>query len=93
MGREGFFPPAPPAARVASLEQLQRRRDSALWLLVSGFGLIFLGSWTVQFAVGGAVSVLLGMVGYLYYGIRLRRVKGDPWAYDPELDGPESPLR
>lgn len=74
-------------------QRLQKRREGALFMLVAGFGLIFMGSWSAQFAVGGAVSVLVGAAGYAYYGMRLRRLKGDPWAYDPELDGPQSPLR
>jgi hypothetical protein len=83
----------PPARGVDPQDRLQKRREGALFMLVAGFGLIFMGSWSVQFAIGGAVSVVLGMSGYLYYGYRLRRLKGDPWAYDPDLDGPESPLR
>lgn len=81
------------AAKRAEEDRLTARRDSARWTAVVGFGMMFLASFSVAFATGGVVMVLFGVGGSLYWSRRLRRLKGDPWAYDPELDGPEADWR
>lgn len=84
-------PPAangPEAARRAEEERLAQRRDNARWTAAVGFLMLFLARFSIMFATGGVVMVLGGAVGSLYWSRRLRRLKGDPWAYDPELDGP-----
>lgn len=78
----------PDAAKRAEEDRLQAKRDSARWTAVMGFAMMFLAGFSVAFATGGVVMVLAGAIGSVYWGRRLRRLKGDPWAYDPELDGP-----
>jgi hypothetical protein len=80
----------PEAAKRAEEDRLQARRDSARWTAVMGFLMMFLASFSVALATGGVVMVVAGTAGSIYWGRRLRRLKGDPWAYDPELDGPEA---
>lgn len=74
----------------AQIEALRTKRDNARWSAVMGFGLMFGVSFHAGFAIGGAAMVAYGVVASFYWGRRLRRLKGDPWAYDPDLDGPDS---
>jgi hypothetical protein len=69
--------------------RLQRRRDAALTSMAGGFGLLFLAGFSANLALGGVAMVLVSGPLALYWGRRLRRLRGDPWAYDPELDGPD----
>ncbi|MEA3189519.1 MAG: hypothetical protein QOD77_101 [Thermoplasmata archaeon] len=69
--------------------RLQRRRDAALGAVAGGLGMIFLGSWNTSLAFGGVAMVLAGAPLALFWSARLRKARGDPWAYDPELDGPD----
>ncbi len=82
-------PADPDAAQHAEEDRLQAKRDSARWTAVMGFLMMFLAGFSVAFATGGVLMVLFGAAGSIYWGRRLRRLKGDPWAYDPDLDGPE----
>lgn len=77
------------AARDGRIRHLQRRRDGSLAAVGGGIGLMFLGSWNSSLALGGAAMVVVGAPLTLFWGWRLRKMKGDPWAYDPELDGPD----
>ena len=77
----------PPDA--AELERLTRRRDNARWAAVVGFGMLFAGGILYQIALGGLVMMVYGTAASMYWSRRVRRLKGDPWAYDPELDGPD----
>jgi hypothetical protein len=90
----GFGPGTSAAARIgpdpAELERLKGRRDAARWNAVMGFGLMFGAGFHAGFAIGGAAMTLYGVSAAFYWGRRLRKLKGDPWAYDPELDGPDS---
>jgi hypothetical protein len=81
------------AARRAEEDRLHAKRDNSRWTAVVGFLMLFLASFSVLFATGGVVMVLGGVAGSLYWSRRLRRLKGDPWAYDPDLDGPEGEWR
>lgn len=48
-----------------------------------------LGGWVVAaFLAYTALALLL----WMYWGLRLRRID-DPWAYDPEIDGPDPRVR
>lgn len=59
-------------------------------LLAALFGNVGpLGGWLVLlFVTYTAVALLL----WMYWGLQLRRLD-DPWAYDPELDGPDPRVR
>ena len=83
--------PSPAPAPQAELDRLTARRDSARWTAVVGFGLMMAGGIIVQLALGGALMVAYGATASMYWSRRLRKAKGDPWAYDPELDGPARP--
>jgi hypothetical protein len=83
-------PSDPDAARRAEEDRLRQRRDNARWTAAVGVLMLFLSSFSVALASGGVVMVLFGAGGSLYWSRRLRRLKGDPWAYDPELDGPRN---
>ena len=71
------------------VERLTAKRDNARWNVVVGFALMFGAGFHVGFAIGGAAMALYGIAVSFYWGRRLHRLKGDPWKYDPELDGPE----
>jgi hypothetical protein len=92
-GAGGGAPKDPDAARRAEEDRLTAKRDSSRWTAVVGFCMLFLASFSVALATGGVVMVLAGVGGSLYWSRKLRRLKGDPWAYDPELDGPEADWR
>ncbi|MHB8633676.1 MAG: hypothetical protein ACYDBQ_06905 [Thermoplasmatota archaeon] len=75
-------------------DRLVSRRDGARWSAVLGVGLLFLVGPLAQFGgialsllLGGVVMTLYGLAGWAYWGWRLHRL-ADPWAYDPDLDGP-----
>jgi hypothetical protein len=72
-------------ANASPEERLRQRRDSAMWTMVTGVGMMFLGSFGAAFAIGGAAMTVGGGLGAFWYGRRLRRLKGDPW-HDPEID-------
>lgn len=78
-------------ADTVELERLRSRRDSARWSAVVGFALMFGASFHSSFLFGGVAMVLYGASASVYWSWRLRRLTGDPWAYDPELDGPQAP--
>lgn len=90
-------PPPPQRAKAtgkadpAVVERLQARRDGARWSAVVGFGLMFGASLYTGFLLGGAGMVLYGASASVYWSWRLRKTLGDPWDYDPELDGPQAP--
>ena len=73
------------------VERLTARRDSARWSAVVGFGLLFAASFSTAFLFGGVGMIAYGVVASIYWSTRLRVAKGDPWAYDPDLDGPHAP--
>lgn len=73
------------------VERLTARRDSARWSAVVGFGLLFAASFSTAFLFGGVGMIAYGVVASMYWSTRLRAAKGDPWAYDPDLDGPHAP--
>lgn len=75
-------------AKAAEVERLRERQNNARLTAVLGFGLMFAAYWNVAFAVGGAFTVLGSVAAYIWWGRRIRKVKGDPWDYDPDLDGP-----
>ena len=65
------------------------------WLAIGAGGdLLYILSGDV--AIWLAAAVLLYCAGsalaWMYWGARLRRAH-DPWAYDPELDGPDPRVR
>lgn len=75
----------------AELQRLRDRRDNARWSAVVGFGLLFGASFHTGFVLGGVVMILFGASASVYWSARLRKLQGDPWAYDPDLDGPHAP--
>ena len=75
------------------VERLTGKRDNARWSAVVGFVMLFAASFSVAFAVGGVLMILYGASASVFWSRRLARHKGDPWAYDPELDGPGGPDR
>jgi hypothetical protein len=90
-------PPSGPGAAPAAdgrdrgeEERLTAKRDNARWTGVVGFAMLFAASFHVGFAIGGMLMAGYGGVASIYWGRRLRKAKGDPWAYDPDLDGPEA---
>lgn len=70
------------------VDRLTARRDNARWSAVIGFLMLFAASWLTAFAIGGALMILYGTTASFYWSRRIRQLKGDPWAYDPDLDGP-----
>lgn len=82
--------PREDAAKRAETERLTAKRDNARWFVIVGVAMLFAGSLLVQVAIGGVFMVGYGVVASMYWSRRLRRLKGDPWAYDPDLDGPDS---
>lgn len=84
-GGEGE-PPAPPEDDLA---RCTRRRDNARWTAAVGFLTLFVGGrFLAAFLVGGMLMAAYGVAASFYWSRRMRKIKGDPWAYDPELDGP-----
>lgn len=70
-------------------ERLAGKRDNARWSAVVGFIMLFAASFSVGFAVGGVLMILYGASASIYWSRRLAKLKGDPWDYDPDLDGPD----
>jgi hypothetical protein len=83
--------PASHHDQMAKLERLRSRRDSARWSAVVGFGLLFAGSFNSAFLFGGVGMILYGAAASVYWSTRLRKLQGDPWDFDPDLDGPQAP--
>lgn len=73
------------------VERLRARRDNARWSAVVGFGLLFGASFHSAFLAGGVAMILYGAGASVWWSTRLRKVQGDPWDYDPDLDGPGAP--
>jgi hypothetical protein len=72
-------------------ERLTRRRDNARWTAVVGFVMMLGGGFLAQLVFGGMMMLAYGAVASMYWSRRLSKLKGDPWAYDPDLDGPRRP--
>lgn len=79
------------ALRTEQVERLRARRDNARWSAVVGFALLFGASFSAAFIVGGIGMIAYGATASIVWSMRLRKLQGDPWQYDPELDGPEAP--
>ena len=88
--REGSPPAAAPERDRAEEERLAAKRDNARWTGVVGFAMLFGGGIHYGIVLGGLLMAGYGAVASIYWGRRLRKAKGDPWAYDPDLDGPEA---
>lgn len=73
------------------LDRLRAKRDSARWSAVVGFGLLFGASFHSGFLLGGVAMILYGAAASVWWSTRLRKLQGDPWDYDPDLDGPSAP--
>jgi hypothetical protein len=73
------------------VERLTTKRDNARWTGVVGFAMLFGGGLHYSIVLGGMCMAAYGAVASIYWSRRLRKVKGDPWAYDPDLDGPVPP--
>lgn len=82
--------PRRPEPDHSEVERLRGRRDNARWSAVVGFAMLFAASFSVAFAAGGVLMIVYGVTASFYWSRRLRKVQGDPWAYDPDLDGPEN---
>lgn len=67
------------------IERITAKRDQGLWYVVAGIGLLFAGSISTAFSIGGVLSVGFGVLQYGRHSIRLARRREDPWK-DPELD-------
>jgi hypothetical protein len=78
-------------ARRAEADRLRARRDNARWSAVVGFALLFAASFSSAFLFGGVGMIVYGVTATILWSARLRKVEGDPWAYDAELDGPDAP--
>jgi len=70
------------------VERLTAKRDNARWTGVVGFAMLFGGGLHYSIVLGGMCMAAYGATASIYWSRRLRKVKGDPWAYDPDLDGP-----
>ncbi|MFA5943645.1 MAG: hypothetical protein WC876_04170 [Candidatus Thermoplasmatota archaeon] len=75
----------------AEVDQYTARRDNARWTAVVGFAMLFGGTLHYSIVLGGVLMAGYGAVASMYWSRRLHKVKGDPWAYDPDLDGPGAP--
>lgn len=80
-----------PHADPAEVERLRAKRDSARWSAVVGFALLFGAGFHTGFVVGGVGMIVYGAAASAWWSTRLRKLQGDPWAYDPDLDGPQAP--
>jgi hypothetical protein len=82
------------------VERIRRNRDaSRQWLILGVILLFVLGAWAnfggeIASALVVGVMVLCGasILAWMYWGYRLRRLT-DPWAYDPDVDGPDPSVR
>ena len=82
---------SPKASRTA---QWIKRRDAGRWNVVMGMGLLFvsgtlvnLGGLAVAVLAGAVLTTIYGIATWAFWGWRLHQLD-DPWAYDPDLDGP-----
>jgi hypothetical protein len=73
------------------LDRVTSRRDNARWTAVVGFAMLFGGGLHYSIVLGGVAMAAYGAAASIYWGRRLHKLKGDPWAYDPDLDGPGAP--
>lgn len=80
--------PRPKEPDQVEVDRLTAKRDNARWSAVVGFLMLFGASFLAAFAIGGALMIAYGVAASMYWSRRIRKLKGDPWAYDPELDGP-----
>jgi hypothetical protein len=81
--------PTKPEPDRQEIERLTTRRDNARWSAVVGFVMLFAAGFSTAFAIGGVLMIGYGTVASMYWSRRITKLKGDPWAYDPELDGPQ----
>lgn len=72
------------AAVDAKLEGLRKKRDDARWYIVAGIGLLFAGSFSIYFAMGGVFMAVYGTIVYFWMEWRIKQVD-DPWD-DEEID-------
>lgn len=79
------------ASREENIARLTAKRDNARWSAVVGFGLLFAASFSTAFVLGGVAMIGYGATASVYWSRRLLRLKGDPWQFDPDLDGPQAP--
>ncbi len=79
--------PQEPQEQRSEEDRLTSRRDSGRWYAVIGFAMLFAAGFNAGFAIGGVLMIGYGVTASFYWSTKLRRLKGDPWAYDPELDG------
>jgi len=83
---------APPVPRAdpdpAEVERFTQKRDNARWTAAVGLVMLFGAGFSAAFAIGGLLMAFYGVATSFYWSRRLTKVKGDPWAYDPDLDGP-----
>jgi len=89
--RGGVDAPSGPDPPQHEVERLTTKRDNARWTGVVGFAMLFGGGLHYSIVLGGMCMAAYGAVASIYWSRRLRKVKGDPWAYDPDLDGPVPP--
>lgn len=75
----------PDAAEVA---RMTTRRDNARWTAAVGLLMLFAGRFYTPLVLGGMLMAGYGVLASFYWSRRIRSLKGDPWAYDPDLDGP-----
>ena len=68
----------------AQLKALEKKRDDARWYIVAGVAMLFAGSFSVYFAMGGVVMAVYGGAAYGYWS-RKRNAIEDPWD-DDEID-------
>ena len=83
--------PPDPKPATSEADRLRSRRDNARWSAVVGFVMLFAASFSAAFAAGGVLMIGYGVVASIVWGRKLRKLEGDPWAYDPDLDGPKTP--
>lgn len=79
-----------PGPVTAELARLEGKRDRARWTAGVGVLMLFAGSILYQIALGGLAMMAYGASMSIYWSQRIRKLKGDPWAFDPDLDGPHS---
>ena len=83
--------PIRPRPLAEETDRLRSRRDNARWSAVVGFGLLFAASFSSAFLLGGVGMIAYGATASVYWSTRLRKLQGDPWDFDPDLDGPQAP--
>lgn len=73
----------------SDLDNAASKRKSSLGVVALGIGMLFLAGLSVWVAAIGVVIVVGGIASALTWSIRMKRLKGDAWDYDPDLDGPD----